>query len=56
MNFHENPSSGYRVAPRGRAGGRTDRRTVGHEAVNSRSCNFTKAPKNRKIFMEAVLT
>jgi len=33
MNFHENPSSGYRVAPRGRADGRTDGRSVMRQLI-----------------------
>jgi len=31
-------------------------RTVGHEAANSRFCNFAKTPKTRNIFMEVVVT
>jgi hypothetical protein len=42
VKFHENPSSGNRVVPRGDK--QTDRRTDGHEEANS-LLNFAEAPK-----------
>jgi len=52
IKFHENPSSGSRVVPRGRPGGRTgqtDRRTDGQADMTKLTVafhNFVNAPKN----------
>jgi hypothetical protein len=40
VKFHENPSSGKRVAPCGRTDRRTDRQTDRHDEANSRFSLF----------------
>jgi hypothetical protein len=45
IRFHENPSSGIRIVPRGWTGGQT-KETDRHDEASSRFRNFAKAPKN----------